>query len=389
MNLQTFNNAETVAKMAAAFIANEARTAIQKRNCFLMAVSGGKTPWIMLRHLAEESIDWSKVHIFQVDERIAPAGSPDRNWTHLQESLLLNEATKAVHLYPMPVNATNLEAGAEQYARQLEAFRGAPVMFDLIHLGLGADGHTASLLPGDDALNVIDQDIAITGIYQGHHRMTLTYPLINRSRKILWIITGKEKQKALQQLLNRDKSIPAGSISQTSAEVMADLDAGAAVIEKQRPLKVGIAADHGGFPLKKDLFHRLQFLGYEVTDFGAHELCSSDDYPDYGIPLGEAIAAGKIDRGIAICGSGIGINVCMNKIQGVRASILNDHFSARQGVEDDHINVMCIGGRTMGSEVAWDLVQTFLTSYYSQDERHLRRIGKVAHLEAESPSCKL
>lgn len=384
MNIQTADTSEAVAKTAATLIAHEARLAIEKRGSFTMAVSGGKTPWIMLRHLGKEKLDWNKIHIFQVDERIAPAGSPDRNWTHLQESLFINPATQAAHLHPMPVENTDIKAGAFAYATLLEKITGTPPVFDLIHLGLGADGHTASLIPGDPVLKVIDDDVALTGLYQGHPRMTLTYPVINRSRKILWIVTGKEKQTALQQLLNKDKSIPGGSINQAHATIIADADAAAILAEKKLPLKIGIAADHGGFELKQDLIQRLYFAGYEVTDFGAEELCSTDDYPDYGIPLGRAVASGKLDRGIAICGSGVGINVCMNKVEGIRAALITDHFSARQGVEDDHINIMCLGGRTIGNEVAWDLVQTFLASTYSDEKRHLRRIGKVAALEEKA-----
>ena len=381
MDIKITNDSETVAKMAATFIANEARAAIRERGRFVMAVSGGKTPWIMLRHLADENVEWDKVHLFQADERVALAGSADRNWTHLQESLLSKAETKPVHLYPMPVESSALESGASSYATLLHNLTGTPPVFDLVHLGLGPDGHTASLTPGDPVLKVIDRDVAITGLYQGHQRMTLTYPIINRSRKILWVVTGKEKQTALQQLLNKEPSIPSGIIVQTHATILADQDAATALVEKKLPLKVGIAADHGGFELKADLMTRLRFSGYEVTDFGANELCSTDDYPDYGIPLGEAIVSGKLDRGIAICGSGVGINVCMNKVQGIRAALINDHFSARQGVEDDHINVLCLGGRTIGHEVAWDLVQTFLTSSYSEEKRHVRRIGKVAALE--------
>ncbi|MDH4470581.1 MAG: RpiB/LacA/LacB family sugar-phosphate isomerase [Verrucomicrobiae bacterium] len=140
---------------------------------------------------------------------------------------------------------------------------------------------------------------------------------------------------------------------------------------------MGIASDHGGFELKEALVKRLQFLGYHVTDFGAPTLVPEDDYPDYIIPLSHAVSKGTVARGIAICGSGVGVTVCANKIQGVRAALIEDHFSAKQGVEDDHINLLCMGGRTMGLEVAWDLVQTFLQSNYSHAERHLRRLSKV------------
>jgi ribose 5-phosphate isomerase B len=147
-------------------------------------------------------------------------------------------------------------------------------------------------------------------------------------------------------------------------------------------MRVGIATDHGGYSLKEDLIVRLRNAGHEVVDFGAHDLNNSDDYPDYVTPLSQAVVAGRVDRGLAICGSGVGASVCANKIPGVRAALVHDHFSAKQGVEDDHMNVLCMGGRTVGPAVAWDLVETFLAAEYSQAERHLRRLGKVAKLES-------
>ena len=146
-------------------------------------------------------------------------------------------------------------------------------------------------------------------------------------------------------------------------------------------MKVGIATDHGGFGLKEELVPQLRAAGHEVIDFGAYKLKPDDDYPDYVIPLAKAIASGQVMRGIAICGSGVGASVCANKIPGVRASLIHDHFSARQGVEDDHMNILCMGGRTVGPAVAWDLVQTFVAAEYSPAERHVRRLGKVAALE--------
>ncbi len=146
-------------------------------------------------------------------------------------------------------------------------------------------------------------------------------------------------------------------------------------------MRVGIATDHGGFGLKEELACHIRAAGHEVVDFGAHSLDPTDDYPDYVVPLARAVAEGKVDRGVAICGSGVGAAVCVNKIPGVRASLIHDHFSAKQGVEDDHMNVLCMGGRTVGPAVAWDLVETFLAAQFSQAERHLRRLGKVASLE--------
>jgi ribose 5-phosphate isomerase B len=149
---------------------------------------------------------------------------------------------------------------------------------------------------------------------------------------------------------------------------------------------VGIATDHGGFVLKEDLVARIRAAGHEVVDFGAHGFDPGDDYPDFVIPLGQAVASGTIERGVAVCGSGVGASVCANKISGVRAALVHDHFSARQGAEDDHMNIICMGGRTVGPLVAWDLVETFLEAKFSQAERHLRRLGKVASLEAEATS---
>jgi len=148
-------------------------------------------------------------------------------------------------------------------------------------------------------------------------------------------------------------------------------------------MRVGIAADHGGFGLKEDLVAQLHAAGHDVVDFGADKLSPDDDYPDYVVPLAQAVAAGTVERGVAVCGSGVGASICANKIPGVRAALIHDHFSAGQGVEDDHMNIICLGGRTVGPSVAWELVQTFLAAEYSQAPRHLRRLSKVAFLELQ------
>lgn len=150
-------------------------------------------------------------------------------------------------------------------------------------------------------------------------------------------------------------------------------------------MRVGIATDHGGFGLKEELVGRIRAAGHEVVDFGAYRLMPDDDYPDFVVPLARAVVAGNVDRGIAICGSGVGASVCANKVPGIRAALIHDHFSAKQGVEDDHMNVLCMGGRTVGPEVAWDLVHAFLEATCSQEPRHLRRLGKVASVEAARP----
>jgi 6-phosphogluconolactonase len=222
ISLEVQHTADAVAQRAADIIAEEARKAVAARGRFVMAVSGGHTPWVMLRALATADVPWSGVHIVQVDERVAPAGDPDRNLTHLRESLLDHAPLSAQQLHAMPVESADLEAAAAQYAKTLQQIAGSPPMLDLVHLGLGPDGHTASLVPGDAALNVTDADVTTTGTYQGRRRMTLTYPMINRSRQILWVVTGGEKVQMLHRLLNGDEAIPAGRIRRTQALLLAD-----------------------------------------------------------------------------------------------------------------------------------------------------------------------
>jgi 6-phosphogluconolactonase len=222
MEIKIYPDAETVARAAAKFIAAEARAAVAARGKFVLAVSGGRTPWQMLRALANESVPWTQVQVAQVDERIAPAGHADRNLTHLRESLLSHTPLRDGQIQAMPVEEKDLEAAAVNYARTLAQFAGAPPVLDLIHLGLGTDGHTASLVPGDPVLEVTDRDAAPTGIYQRRRRMTLTYPLLNRARKILWVVTGAEKAGMLARLRGGDVSIPAGRIISATALVLAD-----------------------------------------------------------------------------------------------------------------------------------------------------------------------
>jgi 6-phosphogluconolactonase len=222
MKIEIFADADSVARQAAAIIAAEARTAVAERGRFIMAVSGGHTPWAMLRALAGEEVPWENVHLAQVDERVAPAGDPDRNLTHLHESLLEHAKLPKEQIYAMPVESTDLEAAANQYAAVLAKIAGSPPILDLVHLGLGPDGHTASLVPGDPVLQVTDADVAVTGIYQKRRRLTLTYPIINRARRVLWLITGADKVGMLTRLRAADPSIPAGRVTQERALLLAD-----------------------------------------------------------------------------------------------------------------------------------------------------------------------
>jgi 6-phosphogluconolactonase len=222
MKIEILPDADTVAREAAKFIAAEARAAAAARGRFVMAVSGGHTPWQMLRALANEEVPWKSVQVVQVDERVAPAGDPDRNLTHLRESLLEHAPLTSEQIHAMPVESPDVDGAAKAYAKTLQEIAGSPPVLDLAHLGLGPDGHTASLVPGDPVLNVTDADVALTGIYQNRRRMTLTYPMLNRSRSILWLVTGNDKVDALARLRKGDTSIPGGRIRQEQAVVLAD-----------------------------------------------------------------------------------------------------------------------------------------------------------------------
>ena len=222
MKIEVFADADAVARNAATLTAREAREVVAARGRFLIAVSGGHTPWLMLRALAGEDVPWQGMQVFQVVERVAPANDPDRNLTHLRESLLAQAPLRPEQIHAMPVESPDLDDAAVRYAVTLQEAAGLPPVLDLVHLGLGPDGHTASLVPGDRVLDVADADVAMTGVYQGRRRMTLTYPILNRARRILWLVTGAEKVGPLVRLRAGDRSIPAGRVRQDQAVVLAD-----------------------------------------------------------------------------------------------------------------------------------------------------------------------
>jgi 6-phosphogluconolactonase len=213
LRVEVCPDADAVARRGAEYVAEQAGAANADRGRFTFAVSGGHTPWAMFARLVGMQVEWDKVTIYQVDERVSPDGDPDRNLTHLRQSLT---PSAAAEIRPMPVEAEDLERAADEYARSL------PKTFDLVHLGLGADGHTASLVPGDPVLEVMDRDVAVTGIYQGRRRMTLTYAVLEHVPNVLWLITGEDKMDALSRLRAGDRSIPAGRISTANALVLAD-----------------------------------------------------------------------------------------------------------------------------------------------------------------------
>jgi 6-phosphogluconolactonase len=233
MRIQVQSDADAAATAGAKFIADQAREAVAARGRFVMAVSGGHVPWQMFRILASETMPWKEVHLVQVDERVAPLGDQDRNLTHLQESLLSKVPMPSAQAHAMPVEENDLEAAAASYASQLRQIAGSPPVLDLVHLGLGPDGHTASLVPDDPIVDVTDRDVAVTEVYQKRRRMTLTYPVLNRARCILWLVTGPEKAEILQRLVSGDASIPAGRIQRDTAVVLADRAAASNISEAE------------------------------------------------------------------------------------------------------------------------------------------------------------
>ena len=229
MKLEILPDADAAAQRAAAWIALQAREAVAARGRFALAVSGGRTPWQMLRALAAEDVPWREVQVFQVDERVAPAGDPDRNLTRLRESLLGRVPIPPGNLHAMPVEESDLAAACAAYARGLAEATCAPAVLDVVHLGLGSDGHTASLVPGDPVLEERSADVAMTGPHAGRRRMTLTYPVLDWARHVLWLVTGADKAPVLPRLLAGDPAIPAGRVRSEHALALADRAAAASL----------------------------------------------------------------------------------------------------------------------------------------------------------------
>ena len=230
MQICVLDDAKGAAAYAAKRIAEAARRAVLERGSCSLALSGGSTPGPAQSVLAYENIPWGNVHIFQVDERAVPIDSPQRNFANIQKVLLSRAPIPEENIHPMPVDAADLDAGAKAYERELRDVLGSPPVLDLVHLGLGADGHTASLIPGDAALLTASRDVAVSGPYEGSRRMTLTYPMLNRAREILWLVLGEEKAAMLQRLMGGDTSIPAGRIERSRAIVIADKAAASRIV---------------------------------------------------------------------------------------------------------------------------------------------------------------
>jgi 6-phosphogluconolactonase len=211
-----------VAIRAAELVARLAREAVTERGRCALAFSGGTTPLRAFRALSGEDVPWDRVHLLQVDERVAPSGDPERNYYQLKEALIERIAIPSANIHFMPVEEEDLEEGARRYGSILRRIAGTPPVLDLVQLGLGEDGHTASLFPEDPALRIVDEDVAVTGLHKGRRRMTLTFAAIDRARCILWLVTGSGKSAALERLRAGDRSIPAGRVRSDRAVLLAD-----------------------------------------------------------------------------------------------------------------------------------------------------------------------
>lgn len=225
MKLEILADVDAVAARGAELLGEEARRVVSERGRFSLALSGGSTPWLMIRAFAKEDVPWNRVHVFQVDERVVPDGHHDRNLKHLRQALLSTSGLPHAHLHAMPVDEQDLDQAARSYTQSLEEHAGSPPILDVVHLGLGVDGHTASLVPRDPVLKIRHAYVASTQSYLGRRRMTLTYPALNRARRVLWIVTGRNKAQMVRRLCDGDESIPAGRVASDQALLIADRDA--------------------------------------------------------------------------------------------------------------------------------------------------------------------
>jgi polyphosphate glucokinase len=272
MKLYISNSPEAAALSAACYLADSIRAAVDARGLCTLAFSGGRSPEKMLAELSRQHVPWESVHVFQVDERAAPVGSPERNWTGLEKNFLTHIDIPAGNIHPMPVDGADLDAAAESYAAELGRIAGREPVFDIVHLGLGSDGHTASLIPNDPVLDETAKDVAVTGKYQGYRRLTLTYPCLRRARQLLWFITGEDKAAMLAKLQQHDRSIPAGRLCHDRNIVYAD--ASAAPVRSATPTSPVLTVDVGGSHVKlMDSVNRQRRQFDSGPRFTARQMC--------------------------------------------------------------------------------------------------------------------
>jgi ribose 5-phosphate isomerase B len=336
-----------------------------------------------------DKFQWEKIHFFWSDERWVSPEDPKSNFRMVSEALFTKIKVPSGNIHAIHTKNGDIKDAARRYEETINDFfklkENELPCFDLILLGVGQDGHTASLFPGNPALLVKDRlVIAVSQKGIAEERITLSFPVINHADTVLFLVSGPDKADIVHKILeggNKD-IFPAKQIDPFQGKLGWFLDKAAASQLSKIPKRIGIAADHGGYQLKEELARILREASYEVIDFGNRQLNPDDDYPDFVVPLARAVADAEVDRGIAICGSGVGACIAANKVAGARACMIHERFSARQGVEDDDMNVICLGSKVLDQALAWELVSIFLASRFSGAERHRRRLAKVAVLES-------
>ena len=386
---------ENVTERILAF-SNE-KISIQGR--FTIVLSGGLTPKGVYQCMARASyakkFQWEKIYFFFSDERWVSKEDQKSNYRMVSKALFSKVKIPDKNIHQIQTKDCTLQESACKYEEDISDFfklkNDEFPRFDLILLGLGLDGHTSSLFPGNAALLANSRLVVdVTDNKLTEERVTLSLPVINLADMVIFVVSGEPKAGIVHQILESDATstiYPANEIRPAQGELCWYLDKDAASQIKnpnvfiKTPKRIGIAADHAGYQLKEELLKLLRDANFEVIDFGDQKLNLDDDYPDYVVPLARAVAGGQVDRGIAICGSGVGVCIAANRVAGVRACLINEEFSARQGVEDDNLNVICLGSIETKKEHAWELVSIFLASHFSGAKRHQRRLAKVAALE--------
>jgi len=371
---------------------------IAKQGQCTIVLSGGETPRGVYQSMVSpdfrDKFKWTKIHFFFSDERWVPWQDVKSNYGMAQKELFSKVGIPLNLIHPIQTDNCTLQASACMYEDDIRNFfklesQGFP-RFDLILLGLGQDGHVASLLPGNPVLWERDRlviDVSDKAVPE--QRVSITIPVIDLAQMIVFLVSGASKANAVHQVLENDEQtiFPASRLNPISGETFwfLDKDAVSSMINPgaflRIPHRIGLAADHAGYALKEDLSKRLTKAGFEVIDFGDRHFNPNDDFPDFALPLAQAVGNAQVDRGIAVCGSGVGMCIAANKVAGVRACLINEKFSAHQGVEDDDMNIICLGSNEINSKDAWNLVSLFLAARYTDLKRHQRRLNKVAALE--------
>ena len=385
---------DELAEAAARLVVDAAAKAVAARGNFRIALAGGETPRATYARLAKppfsDRVDWGRTWVFFGDERAVAPEHPDSNYGMAHATLLSKVPVPAAQIRRIRAEADDPEVAAVEYAKALaETFgtrRGELPRFDLVLLGLGVDGHTASLFPGSPVLKEIFRTVAAVHAAAAAipQRLTLTLPVLNAAGRVVFLVAGAEKAKVVKAVLAERAMLPAAMIRPDDGELVWLLDRAAASLLPAGgtvAMRIAVAADHRGFSAKEPVIRALEGDGHQVLDLGTSST-EPVDYPDYARAVGRALREGRAEVGVLICGSGAGVSIAANKLRGVRAALCHDLFTARQSREDDDANVLCLGARVVGVDMAVALAREFVGARFSGAERHARRRAKVLELES-------